>query len=167
VVSVHDPEMRQGCKSATRRIEGHQGAMAVDLDSQLITAALVLPGNAQDHEQALELVEQTEAKAAIEVEETVGDCAFDDSETRHGFADAERKLVAKVPQRRSQVHFPQEDFQIDLQTMTCPCPGGQACRTVVSILRRPCSRRHAHSSGARPLPPIVNCGRLLSIGWRD
>ncbi|HEX8862806.1 MAG TPA: transposase, partial [Actinomycetes bacterium] len=61
VVSVHDPEMRHGRKSATRRFEGHKGAIAVDPDSQLITAALVLPGNAQDHEQALELVEQTEA----------------------------------------------------------------------------------------------------------
>ena len=133
VVAVHDPEMRHGRKSATRRFEGHKGAIAVDPDSQLITAALVLPGNAQDHEQALELVEQTEANAAVAVEETVGDCAFGDSETRQAFADAERTLVAKVPQRRGQAHFPKEDFQIDLTAMTCACPGGQVCRTVVSI----------------------------------
>jgi hypothetical protein len=62
----------------------------------LITAADVLPGNAPDHEQALELVEQAEANADVEVEETVGDCAYGDSETRQLFADAGRKLVAKV-----------------------------------------------------------------------
>ena len=65
VVSVHDPEMRHGRKSATRRFDGHKAAVAVDPESQLITAAEVLPGNAQDHEQALELVEQAEANAGV------------------------------------------------------------------------------------------------------
>jgi hypothetical protein len=133
VVSVHDPEMRHGRKSAARRFDGHKAALAVDPDSQLITAALVLPGNAQDHEQALELVEQAEENAAVAVEETVGDCAYGASETRRAFAAAERTLVAKVPNRGAQAHFPKDDFQIDLTTMTCTCPAGQVCRTVVAI----------------------------------
>jgi Transposase DDE domain/Transposase domain (DUF772) len=138
VAAVHDPEARHGRKSATKRFDGHKGAVAVDPASQLITAAAVLPGNAQDHEQALELVEQTEANAEAAVDETVGDCAFGDSGTRQAFAAAGRRLVAKVPQRRDQAYFPKEDFRIDLDAMTCTCPNGQACRTVVSI-----------SSGAR------------------
>jgi hypothetical protein len=133
VVSVHDPEMRHGRKSATRRFDGHKGAIAVDAESQLITAAAVLPGNAPDHAQALALVEQTEAQAGVAVEAAVGDCAFGDSGTRRAFADAGRRLVAKVPQRRSQRHFPKEDFRIDLAAMTCACPAGQVCRTVVTI----------------------------------
>ena len=133
VVSVHDPEMRHGRKSATRRFDGHKGAIAVDADSQLITAATVLPGNAQDHEQALELVEQTEAQAGVTVEATVGDCAFGDSETRRVFAAAGRRLVAKVPNRRNQRSFPKEDFRLDLAAMTCTCPAGQVCGTVVVI----------------------------------
>ena len=68
IVSVHDPEMRHGRKSAVKRFDGHKKAIAVDPDSQLITAVAVLPGNAQDHEQALELVEQSEGNA----EATVG-----------------------------------------------------------------------------------------------
>lgn len=56
VVSVHDPEMRHGHKSKSRRFEGHKAAVAVDAESQLITAATVLPGNAYDSDQALELV---------------------------------------------------------------------------------------------------------------
>jgi hypothetical protein len=133
VVSVHDPEMRHGRKSATRRFDGHKGAIAVDPESQLITAAAVLAGNAQDHEQALELVEQTEAQAEVAVEETVGDCAFGDSDTRRAFAEVGRRLVAKVPNRGRQRHFAKEDFRIDLETMTCTCPAGQECQTVVSI----------------------------------
>jgi hypothetical protein len=133
VVSVHDPEMRHGRKSATRRFDGHKGAIAVDPESQLITAADVLPGNVQDHERALELVEQAEANADVEVEETVGDCAYGDSETRQLFADAGRKLVAKVANRRGQAQFPKDDFQIDLESMSCTCPAGQETRKVVSI----------------------------------
>jgi hypothetical protein len=133
VVSVHDPEMRHGRKSASKRFDGHKAAICVDADSQLITAVEVLAGNAQDHEQALELVEQTEASTGMEVEETVGDCAYGDGETRNAFAEAGRKLVAKVPNRSGQTYFPKQDFRIDLETMSCVCPAGQECRTVVTI----------------------------------
>jgi Transposase DDE domain/Transposase domain (DUF772) len=133
VVSVHDPEMRHGRKSATKRFDGHKEVIAVDPESQLIVAAAVLPGNAQDHERALEVVEQAEKTGDVLVEETIGDCAFGDGQTRQEFADAERTLIAKVPQRRDQTYFPKDDFQIDLQTMTCTCPAGGTCQTVVSI----------------------------------
>ena len=55
--SVHDPELRHGHKSSRRRFNGHQAAIVVDTDSQLITAVDVLPGNAPDNLGALELVE--------------------------------------------------------------------------------------------------------------
>ena len=44
-----------------------------------------------------------------------------------------RKLVAKVASRRGQAQFPKEDFQIDLETMSCVCPAGQQTQKVVSI----------------------------------
>ena len=113
---MHDPEMRHGRKSAKRRFDGHKAVIAVDPESQLITAADVLAGNVQDHERALQLVEQAEANAEGVVEETVGDCAYGDSETRQLFADGGRKLVAKVASRRGQAQFPEEDFRIDLET---------------------------------------------------
>jgi hypothetical protein len=133
VVAVHDPEMRHGRKSAAKRFDGHKGAVAVDTASQLILAATVLPGNAQDHEGALELVTQAEENAHVEVVEAVADCAYGDGETRQAFAAAGRKLVAKVPQRRDQAYFPKDDFRIDLAAMACTCPAGQVCRTVVAI----------------------------------
>jgi Transposase domain (DUF772)/Transposase DDE domain len=117
VVSVHDPEMRHGRKSAKKRFDGHKAQVAVDPESQLITAADVLAGNVQDHERALELVEQVEANADAMVEESVGDCAYGDSDTPQAFANAGRKLVAKVASRRGQAQFPKEDFQIDLERL--------------------------------------------------
>ena len=136
VVSVHDPEMRHGRKSKSKRFDGHKAALAVDAESQLITAVAVLAGNASDNEKALELVKQTEENAQVEVEETIGDCAFGDGTTRQEFADAGRKLVAKVPDRPNGAQIPKQDFQIDLENKTCTCPAGQECATLESMGRR-------------------------------
>jgi transposase len=131
LVSVHDPERRHGRKSATKRFDGHKAEVAVDTDSQLITAVDVLAGNAPDGERALELVEQTEAHTGGAVDETIGDCAYGTGETRQAFADAGRRLVAKVPTSTNPGYFPKTAFQIALTGPACTCPGGQT----TSVLR--------------------------------
>src|SRR5206468_4777730 len=60
LISVHDPEMRHGRKSASKTFNGHKAAVAVDMESQLICGVEVLAGNAGDQENALELVHQAE-----------------------------------------------------------------------------------------------------------
>jgi transposase len=128
LVSVHDPELRHGRKSASKRFDGHKAAVAVDTDEQLITAVAVLPGNAQDHEQALALVEQSEANTGCAVDETHADGAYGDGETRQVFAEAGRRLVAKVPAEQNGGRFTKGDFTLDLVVGTCTCPGGQQSR---------------------------------------
>ena len=125
MVSVHDPEMRHGHKSKRKRFDGHKAAVVVDTDSQLITAVDVLPGNAPDNLVALELVEQSEVSADVPVVEAMGDTAYGDGGTRQGFADAGRRLVARVPGRPNRKHFPKEDFVIDLVAGSCTCPAGE------------------------------------------
>jgi len=136
IVSVHDPEMRHGHKSRRKRFDGHKAAVVVDTDSQLITAVDVLPGNAPDNTGALRLVEQSEENTGMEVEETIGDCAYGDGGTRQAFAEAERTLIAKVPGRPDKAHFPKEDFHIDLEAGTCTCPAGQVTRRVITATTR-------------------------------
>jgi hypothetical protein len=125
LVSIHDPDMRHGRKSASKRFDGHKAAVAVDTDEQLITAVDVLAGNAPDAADALELVEQTEAATECVVEETYGDCAYGDGETRQAFADAGRTLHAKVPAMTNGDRFPKTAFTIDVAAGTCTCPGEQ------------------------------------------
>jgi hypothetical protein len=125
VVSVHDPELRHGRKSKAKRFDGHKGALAVDTERQLITAVTELPGNAADHEQALELVQQSEEATGCPVAEAIGDCAYGDGPTRQAFADAGRDLVAKVPAVTNQGAFPKTAFTIDVGRGTCTCPGGE------------------------------------------
>lgn len=124
IVSVHDPEMRHGHKSRSKRFEGHKAAIAVDEESQLITEVDVLAGNAWDASHALSLTEGSETNTGLVVDETVGDCAYGEGNTRQEFADANRKLVAKVAHtgRKDQIH--KSEFGMDLEAMTCTCPAG-------------------------------------------
>ena len=136
MMSVHDPEMRHGHKSSSRRFDGHKAAIVVDTDSQLITAVEVLPGNAPDNLGALELVEASEANTGVPVEEAMGDAAYGDGDTRQTFADAGRRLVARVPGRPDRKHFPKDDFVIDLAAGSCTCPAGQVTHTIVPAGKR-------------------------------
>ena len=136
MLSVHAPELRHGHKSSRRRFNGHKAAIVVDTDRQLITAVDVLPGNAPDNLGALELVEQSEASTGSVVDEAMGDAAYGDGGTRQAFADAGRRLVAKVPGRPDRKHFPKNDFHLDLAAGSCTCPAGQVTRTIVPAGKR-------------------------------
>jgi hypothetical protein len=125
LISVHDPEMRHGRKSASKTFNGHKAAVAVDMDSQLICGVEVLAGNAGDQEKALDLVHQAERVMEAKVEETVGDCAYGGGPTRKAFADEQRMLTAKVPTVQNGECFPKSAFAIDLDRMEVRCPAGQ------------------------------------------
>jgi len=160
VVSLHDPEMRHGRKSASKRFDGHKGALAVDTDEQLITAVDVLAGNAPDDEDALALVEQTEAATGCVVDETYGDCAYGDGETRQTFADAGRTLHTKVPALTNGGRFPKAAFTIDLAAGTCTCPGGQT----TADLRDVAGHRQGFHFAAAVCAPCPLRARCLKAG---
>jgi DDE family transposase/transposase-like protein DUF772 len=125
LISVHDPEMRHGRKSASKTFNGHKAAVAVDMESLLICGVEVLSGNAGDQEKALELVHQAERMMEAKVEETVGDCAYGGGPTRKAFAEEGRLLTAKVPASHNGDGFPKTAFAIDLERMEVRCPAGQ------------------------------------------
>ena len=131
IVSVHDPDMRHGHKSASVRFEGHKAAIAVDPESQLITAAAILPGNAHDSEQALDLITQSEENTQVTVTEGIGDGAYGTGRLRQAFADQGRTLIAPVPATKESATFPKTAFEITMQAHTCQCPAGQVTTLLV------------------------------------
>lgn len=133
VPSATDPAQRHGRKSKHHRFTGHKASVAVDIDSRLIVATDVLSGDAPDDTGLLQLVEQAEDNAQLPVAETLGDCAYGDGANRQAFADARRRLFAKVAQTsRRNGFFPKSSFQIDLQNQTVTCPGGQTTHRFTS-----------------------------------
>ena len=144
MMSVHDPEMRHGHKSSRRRFDGHKAAIVVDTDTQLITAVEVLPGNAPDNLGTLDLVEESEANTGVPVQEAMGDAAYGDGGTRQAFADAGRRLVARVPGRPDRQRFPKDDFVIDLAAGSCTCPAGRLTHTIVPAGKRTDGKGRVH-----------------------
>ena len=157
MMSVHDPEMRQGRKSSSKRFDGHKAAIVVDTDSQLITAVEVLPGNAPDNSGALELVERSESNTGVPVEEAMGDAAYGDGDTRQAFADAGRTLIAWVPGRPDRSHFPKDDFHIDLEAGACTCPAGNVTRRIRPLGTRTAATGRTHQLKAFQFDAAV-CG---------
>jgi hypothetical protein len=112
-------------RAAAHRFDGHKAQVAADTDSQLITAVDVLPGNAPEAEQALEVVEASEAATDCAVDQAPADCAYGAGETRAAFAARGRTLIANVPELHTQGDVAKTAFQIDLEAGTCTCPNGQ------------------------------------------
>jgi IS5 family transposase len=56
VISTVDPEARHGHKTAARGFDGYKGHVAIDPDSEIVTATTVTPGNASDGSVATDLI---------------------------------------------------------------------------------------------------------------
>jgi hypothetical protein len=56
VISTVDPEARHGHKTAARGFDGYKGHLAIDPDSEIITATAVTPGNVSDGSVAMQLL---------------------------------------------------------------------------------------------------------------
>lgn len=127
IVSVTDPEMRHGRKSSQQRFDGHKASVAADAETGLITDVDILPGNAHDSQNVVEVVERSEEAVGDKVETVIGDSAYGAGGVRQRMADAGRQVVAKVPPRPRTGKFTKEDFQIDLKHDRVICPAGNAC----------------------------------------
>jgi len=133
IPSVHDPEQRHGRKSQDQRFTGHKAAIAVEPESQLITAVAVLAGNAHDSESAAPLVEASESDTGLEVTQVIGDSAYGGMPVRAELG--EREVIAPSPSSRDHRsvkggtrQFAKAAFAIDTKNDVVRCPAGQETR---------------------------------------
>jgi hypothetical protein len=146
VISTVDPEARHGHKTAARGFDGYKGHIAIDPDSEIITATEVTAGNVGDAVPAETLLsdvlppadedaktQHTEPATPSEPVEVYGDASY-------GTADLVEKLEAagidpntKVqPPTAREGKFSQDDFRIDLDAGTVQCPAGRCVRLRLS-----------------------------------
>ena len=79
----------------------------------------------KDEEGSLELVQEAGATSGLEVDEALADCAYGSGENRERFEESDITLLAKVPKLPGSDFFTKDEFEIDLETMSCRCPAGQ------------------------------------------
>lgn len=133
LISTTDTESRHGRKSASHRFNGHKAAVAVDVDSQLITAVDVVAGNIHDSATAQDLVQQTETNTHQQVETALGDCAYGTAAVREQFENTPVTLITKTPKSPSGEYFSKHDFTIDIEHNCVTCPAGHTTTTCKTI----------------------------------
>jgi hypothetical protein len=131
ICSVHDPEMRHGRKSASVRFDGHKASVVADVETGLVTAVDVVEGSAKDEEGSLELIQEAAATTGLDLGDALADCAYGSGENRNRFEQAGVTLLAKVPKQPRSDYFTKDEFEIDLEAMSCRCPAGQTTTTLI------------------------------------
>ena len=177
VISTVDPEARHGHKTAAHGFDGYKAHVALDPDSELITATAVTAGNAGDAAAAYELLAD-ELAAALEAPASgepasdeapltvYGDAAYGAGELLETLEDAGVVSRVKVqPPAAPGGRFTKADFAIDLAARTVTCPAG-----AIAPLRRR-GRLSIASFGAAcatcPLAPRCTTsrqGRTIAVG---
>jgi hypothetical protein len=149
VISTVDPEARHGHKTAARGFDGYKGHVAIDPDSEIITATAVTAGNVADGVPAEALLQDVLAAQGLAEESsdqttssvlaagetptatTSGTKIYGDAS--YGTADlvekieaagAEANVKVQAPSARAG-HFSKTDFKIDVDANTVECPAGQ------------------------------------------
>jgi hypothetical protein len=151
VISVVDPQARHGHKSNARGFDGYKGHVAIDPDSEVITAAEVGAANAGDAAMAAALLADLPAPADQTMATSVpaaadpatattdqvpivyGDAAYG---TGALLADLEQRGITAMTKVAAPTapagHFTKAQFRIDLDAGTVTCPA----RLQVPILPR-------------------------------
>jgi hypothetical protein len=159
VISTVDPQARHGHKSRARSFDGYKAHLAIDPDSEIITAVATTPANTQDREAIDELIDEEQQRPLI-----VGDSAYADGATLARMAASDREIMTKVPAVRNAKGYSKDLFVIDLVASTVTCP---AANTTAIIASRSGSRASfAGFCGACPLRSACTTsrrGRVVSI----
>lgn len=145
VISTVDPQARHGHKTSHRGFDGYKAHIAIDPDSEIITATGVTAGNVGDAQPATELIaDLTQPAAGGKGDAAVyGDSAYGAGEVLAHLHDHDIDIRTKVqPPNAPAGKFTKDQFIIDLGTATVTCPNG----TTIAI--RPVTGHHRHAGKA-------------------
>ena len=179
VISTVDPQARHGHKTSARGFDGYKGHLAIDPDSEIITATEVTAGNTGDAEAAAGLLadllpgDPGSATGAASGQGAVpgegqpavyGDAAYGTGELLDRWktpADADLKVQppTAVPAISPRTASPSTSRQ------TVTCPAGVTVPIRASAIRR---RHRRVRRGVRTCPLAAQCttagGRTITIG---
>jgi Transposase DDE domain/Transposase domain (DUF772) len=145
IISTVDPDARHGHKTSARGFDGYKGHVAVDPDSELITATTVTAGNVGDGQAVDALLADELANAEVPSTEdeppagserspatpaeplsVYGDSAYGAGSVLDTLEHADAEIMCKVqPPNAPAGRFAKDAFGIDLTAGTVTCPAGQ------------------------------------------
>ncbi len=145
IISTVDPDARHGHKTSARGFDGYKGHVAVDPDSELITATTVTAGNVGDGQAVDALLADDLARADAPCVEddspaaseqspatpdeplsVYGDSAYGAGSVLDTLEQADAEIMCKVqPPVAPAGRYAKDAFGIDLEAGTVTCPAGQ------------------------------------------
>jgi hypothetical protein len=147
VISTVDPQARHGHKTSHRGFDGYKAHIAIDPDSEIITATNVTAANAGDAQPATDLITDLSEPPAdtTPASDTAvyGDSAYGAGELLAHLHAHDIDIKTKVqPPVAPTGKFTKDKFVIDLDAATVTCPNG----TTIAI--RPVTGHERHAGKA-------------------
>ncbi len=128
IVSLTDPEMRHGRKSASQRFDGRKLQVAEEQTSELIVAIEPVPANAGDGRDLMAVIDDIEEQTELTVERAIADGIYGTGDNRADCQAREIDLVSPLAIPHD-VEVSKVNFAIDLHACTVTCPQGH--RTMI------------------------------------
>jgi hypothetical protein len=126
-ISIEDPEMRHGRKSAAHKFNGYKVSTSIDQASELILDIADLPASEGDGKALMPSITRVEEHIGVIIECAMGDGAYGSGENRAACAERpENPIDLLSPMRRpADPAVDKSAFEIDLAAQTATCPHGQ------------------------------------------
>jgi hypothetical protein len=167
VISTVDPDARHGHKTSARAFDGYKGHIALDPDSELITATSVTPGNSGDAAAAADLLADDLGAGADEPLTVYGDAAYGSGELLETLeADGAEPRIKVQPPVGLGGRFGKDDFVIDTDAGTVTCPA----RVIAPLHRRRRGSVARFGAACMACPLMERCttdrrrGRSVKVG---
>jgi Transposase DDE domain/Transposase domain (DUF772) len=143
VISTVDTDARHGHRSRSDRYDGFKVHLAVDVDSDLVTAAEASLATTHDAEVLPRLLEAD----PLAVAEVIADTHYGGGPIRSALGREGIELVAPAqPSSAKKGFFNKSEFAIDLDTRTVTCPAGVTVEIPRTRAARPQVRFGEHCS---------------------
>ena len=176
VISTVDPQARHGHKTNHRGYDGFKGHIAIDPDSEIITATAVSAPGISDATAATDLLADVLTDPA-EASRLVGDRAVVYGDAAYGAGELLTRLDQAAVEVKVKVqnpvapdgHFTKDAFTIDLAAATVTCPAGltKPIRPIRGHDRHAGAARYGKACAGCPLTAqctTSKSGRIITIG---
>lgn len=126
VISITDPEMRHGRKSAARSFDGFKVSVTTEQSSELIVDIADMSANERDGEELMPTIDRVEQHSGLTVERVIGDGAYLSGDNLAACANHPEHAIDLVGplNRPTNPEVDKSAFQIDLEAGTATCPQG-------------------------------------------
>ena len=163
VISTVDPEARHGHKTEARGFDGYKGHVAVDPDSEIITATVVTAGNVGDGSVAEDLLHE-DLSTEGRIDEVYGDASYGTADLVEKLENAgiEANVKVQAPSAREGM-YSQDAFKIDTSARTATCPAG---KLVQLRLQKSGSLRGSFGVACNSCPLRPQCTESISTTGR-